>query len=419
MKIKKFRGLEILDSRGRPTVKAFCQLDDGTRGAASVPSGASTGKAEAIELRDNDQHRHQGLGVKKAISKIESSINGAIRGIDFGSQEDLDIFLLNMDGTANKSELGSNAILACSLAYARACASHLKIPLYEYFGSLIENHDFALPQLTINLFSGGKHAGGQIAVQDVLIVPSASSIEESLHIATATYQSASQLIMKKYGARPLSADEGGLAPEFTSVDQILNDAAQAINRGGLTAGKNVYLAMDIAASHFYLGGNYNVEGKLLDSIKMIELIESWVKTYPIVSIEDGLFEEDWSNWAVLKKRIGNHTKIIGDDLLCTQTKRIKKAIEMDAADALLLKVNQCGTLTEAADALQLARGASWDIVVSARSGETEDDWLADLAVGWGADQIKVGSVTQSERLAKYNRLLEMEKFDKLAMRDTQ
>ena len=415
--IKKIEGIEILDSRGRPTVKARCILDNDIVGDASVPSGASTGKAEAVELRDGELNRYDGLGCRTAIGNINGVINDVVSDKNFISQQEFDQKLIELDGTPNKSNIGANAILACSIAFARAMSKQQGIPLYQYFGEIIGNKSFVLPRPTINLFSGGLHAGGQIPVQDLLIIPlSANTIDEALQDAYSVYQSATKIIKKEFGMRALTADEGGLAPEFDSVEQMLDSAIKAIIDSGLEPGKDIGLAMDVASSRFYDGEKYHIGQQALDSEAMIKLIDSWVKAYPILSIEDGLAEDDWEYWPKLKNTIEDKSLVLGDDLLCTQVGRIQKALDLNAANALLLKVNQCGSITEAAEAYRLAKKSEWQVTVSARSGETEDDWLADLAVGWNGNQIKIGSITQSERLAKYNRLLEIESRDRLAFR---
>lgn len=428
--ITKVNALEILDSRGRPTVQAHCQLSSGVMGVASVPSGASTGAAEALELRDGDPQRYGGLGCRKAVQNINQTIASAIQQSSFNHQSDLDNALITLDGTPNKSNLGANALLAVSLAFARASAAENSIPLYTYFASICQPNVTVqrLPRLTVNLFSGGKHAGGQVAIQDLLIVPtSAQSIDESLAMIYAVYQSAAALAKQKYGARALTADEGGLAPPFENTEAMLQDAINSIEAAGLRPGADVAIALDIAATHFYNDGLYHIDDTSLSSTAMIEQLVDWVETYPIVSVEDGLAEDDWTHWPKLctaltnaksvsiaeaqkdaKSPAAGSVLVLGDDLLCTNPTRIQQAIDTKSANALLLKVNQIGTLTEAAHALSLARAKDWHVTVSARSGETEDSWLADLAVGWQGDQIKVGSITQSERLAKYNRLLEIE-----------
>jgi len=407
--IKRLTGLEILDSRGRPTVQATCELAGGAAGTASVPSGASTGAAEALELRDGDPQRYRGLGCRRAVGHINGELNRALAGRSFEQQSQLDQAMLDLDGTANKSRLGANAILAVSLAFARACAAERNVPLYQYLAGLLDQPLQTLPRPTINLFSGGKHAGGQAPIQDVLIVPaSARSMDEALAMTFAVYQAAAELSYHKYGMRALTADEGGLAPPFASAEAMLADAVEVICKAGFEPGREVALAVDVASSHFYHSGRYHLGAKSLDSGEMIAQLLAWLERYPIVSLEDGLAEEDWVHWPELRAAVAGRALVLGDDLLCTNPTRIRRAIAAGAADALLLKVNQIGTLSEAAEACQLARSAGWRVTISARSGETEDNWLADLAVGWAGDQIKVGSITQSERLAKYNRLLAIE-----------
>ena len=406
--IESVSAVEILDSRGRPTLLAICQLADGALGQVSLPAGASTGAAEALELRDGDPKRYGGLGCLKAVEYIKSEINDALAGRRFESQADLDHFLIDLDGTANKARLGANAILGVSLAFCRAQASQRRLPLYAHLAQMAGVSP-SLPLPMINLFSGGAHAGGQVAIQDVqIIAPGAGSIRQSLEITSEVFRAAFNLVSERYGMRLLTADEGGLAPPFESSDAMLTAAVEAIKLAGYAPGIEVSLTLDVAASQFYEGGRYHLDGERLDGDGMLDLMEKWCTLYPIVRLEDGLHESDWVGWQQLKKRLTGHTLTIGDDLLCTNPSRIRRAIDQQACDSLLLKVNQIGTLTEALAALRLARGAGWQVVVSARSGETEDDWLADLAVGWAGDFIKVGSITQSERLAKYNRLLVLE-----------
>jgi len=398
---------EILDSRGRPTVEAACELQSGHVAAASVPSGASTGKAEAIELRDGDPKRYGGLGCRRAVENVNGEIARAVVGNRFESQSHFDRSLIDLDGTENKARLGANAILACSIAFARATALRRDLPLYAHFAQMIGEKPAHLPRLTINLFSGGKHAGGQVEIQDVLIVPRAQSIDDGLAQAHGVYCAAADLMARKYKMRLLRADEGGLAPPASSIEALFDDAVESIRIAGFEPGKDASLAVDVASSHFFKNGQYTIAGKSLDSAAMIDRVGRWLHNYPIVSVEDALAEEDWTNWPTLRQQIGPRALILGDDFLCTNPARISRAIQMSCANALLLKVNQIGTLTEAAEARRIAKQAGWMVTVSARSGETEDNWLADLAVAWG-DQIKVGSITQSERLAKYNRLLAIE-----------
>lgn len=415
--IQSLDGLEILDSRGRPTVRATCTLASGAVGVASVPSGASTGAAEALELRDGDPSRYRGLGCRKAVGHIRGEIAAALVGQEITDQHSLDRALIELDGTPNKARLGANALLAVSLAFARAVAAEQGVHLYQHFAAIHTPGSVAhnLPRPTINLFSGGKHAGGQVPIQDVLVVPRAATVDEALAVTYAVYQAAAELCLEKYGMRALTADEGGLAPPFPDAEAMLGDAVAAIERAGYTPGRDVALAIDVASSHFYSDGRYHLGGDPLDSAGMIRHLAGWLERYPIVSVEDGLAEEDWANWPALRGAIGGRALVLGDDFLCTNPARIRRAIDAGAADALLLKVNQIGTLSEAAEASRMAQAAGWHVTVSARSGETEDDWLTDLAVGWSGDHLKVGSITQSERLAKYNRLLAIEAESNLKM----
>jgi len=410
-KIERLSGREILDSRGRPTVLATCVLDGGIGASASVPSGASTGSAEVFELRDGDPKRYQGLGCRRAAANIGGELQGALGERQFTDQAELDRTMIALDGTATKSRIGANAILAVSVAFARAHARERGIPLYQHFADMLGASVNRLPRLTINLFSGGKHAGQQVSVQDVLIIPmSARTIDEVLVSAFDVYQAAADLILRKYGMRLLTADEGGLAPPCRSAEEMLGLAVEAIERGGYSPGKDVFLGIDVAASHFYRDNQYQKDREVLDSAGMIQTIAQWLDRYPILSVEDGLAEDDWENWPKLRRAIGGRALTLGDDLLCTNPIRIRRAIETKACDALLLKVNQIGTLTEGLEAYRQARAAGWSVTLSVRSGETEDNWAADLAVGWRADQFKNGSIRQSERLAKYNRLLEIEEL---------
>jgi enolase len=419
--IRDLSALEILDSRGRPTVQATCVLASGASATVSVPSGASTGAAEALELRDGDPTRYRGLGVRRAVAHVNHDLNAALAGVDFADQAALDRAMLDLDGTPHKARLGANAILAVSLAFARAVSVERGAPLYQHFADMLAGKPApltTLPRPTINLFSGGKHAGGQIPIQDVLVVPAAAvTMDEALATTVAVFTAAAELAQRKYGMRTLTADEGGLAPPFADAAAMLDDAVEAIRAAGFIPGREVALAIDVASSHFYQAGCYLLDGAVLDSRGMIAKLQSWLEHYPIVSVEDGLAEDDWAHWPDLRAVIGGRALVLGDDLLCTNPARIQRAIETGAADALLLKVNQIGTLTEAAQAYRLARAAGWRVTISARSGETEDNWLADLSVGWAGDQIKVGSITQSERLAKYNRLLAIEAETHLPLAD--
>ncbi len=409
--ISRLSALEILDSRGRPTVQTTCQLASGATGTVSVPSGASTGAAEAHELRDGDPSRYGGLGCRQAVANVEGELKDALQGRQFDDQHQLDDAMIELDGTANLTRLGANAVLSVSLAFARAVAAERGVPLYQHFAEMLESGQLPtlLPRPTINLFSGGKHAGGQMEIQDVLIVANgAASIDEAMAMTYAVFQAAASLIRERYGMRLLVADEGGLAPDFGSIEEAFELAIESIEAAGFRPDRDVSLCVDVASSHFHQDGRYVISGDTLTPVAMIGLIERWVDQYPIVSIEDGLAEDDWEYWPALREALTGKALTLGDDFLTTNPQRIERAVATSAADALLLKVNQIGTLSEASRSLRLAREAGWKVVVSARSGETEDDWLTDLAVGWGGDALKVGSITRSERLAKWNRLLAIE-----------
>ncbi|HEX8914087.1 MAG TPA: phosphopyruvate hydratase, partial [Humisphaera sp.] len=343
---------EILDSRGRPTVACSVALAGGAIGSASVPSGASTGSAEALELRDGDTARYRGLGCRKAVANVDGPIAAAVLGKAFVDQAALDRFLVELDGTPNKSTLGANAILAVSIAFARACAAERQVPLYKHFADVVGQPLETLPRLTVNLFSGGKHAGGQMPIQDILLVPaSATTVDKALADVFAVFYAAVDLTKEKYNTRPLRADEGGLAPPFPDIDTALADATEAIRRAGLQPGKDVALAVDVASSHFFDDGYYHVGlpnpktggNDPLDSLQMVDAVKSWVTKYPIVSVEDALAEEDWGHWPALKAAIGKRALVLGDDFLCTNPRRIKMAAGGDCCSALLLKVNQIGT----------------------------------------------------------------------------
>lgn len=409
-KIERLLGREILDSRGKPTVLATCVLEGGITTSASIPSGASAGSAEACELRDGDPKRYRGMGCRKAVANIDTVLHRELAGRSFNDQAELDQAMIALDGTPAKSRLGANAILAVSIAVARACAAQRRVPLYQHFAEMLGTPADALPRLTINLFSGGKHAGQQVSIQDVLIIPmSAQTVDAALVVAYDVYHAAAELVFERYGMRLLTADEGGLAPPFEAVEEMFATAVESIERAGYVVGKDIFLGVDVAATHFYQNCRYHIDSGILNSGEMIQTVAGWLQRFPIISVEDGLAEDDWENWPQLRQAIAGRALTMGDDLLCTNPSRIQRAIETGACDALLLKVNQIGTLTEALAAYRQARSAGWSITLSVRSGETEDSWAADLAVGWRADQFKNGSIRQSERLAKYNRLLEIAK----------
>ena len=407
--IERLTGREILDSRGRPTVEATCTLRGGISASASVPSGASTGAAEALELRDGDPNRYRGLGCRKAAGHIGGPIHDAAQGHEFHQQADFDRLLIELDGTPNKSRLGANATLAASVAFARVSAIEAGVPLWRQFAYMVNSEPLALPRLTINLFSGGKHAGQQVAIQDVLIVPAAAkTIDETLVAAYDIYQAAAALVLERFDMRLLRADEGGMAPPCHTPEEMIELALEAIEAAGYSPQSEVNLAVDVASTHFHSRDVYRLGEDVLTSDRMVEQVVEWVRAYPIVSVEDALAEDDWESWPKLLKQIGHRALVVGDDLLCTKPARIRRAVAEHSCNALLLKVNQIGTLTEAAEARRLAQDAGWQVTISVRSGETEDNWAADLAVGWTGDQFKNGSITQSERLSKYNRLLQIE-----------
>jgi enolase len=401
--------LEVLDSRGHPTVRAMVTLSDGTCAAAAVPSGASTGAFEAHELRDGDPARYGGRGVLQAVANVRGPLAEAVRGRDPADQTALDQALIEADGSADKSRLGANAVLAVSLGSALAAARQAGVPPFRHFARLAGDEAGArLPLPMINLFSGGKHAGAQVDFQDFLIVPrGAATLAEALAMTHAVYYTALRILQERHGYQPLVADEGGLAPRLDSNEAMLELALQAIEAAHLRPLEQVALAIDVAATHFYQDGRYRlaVEGTALSAPAMVDRLSDWHSRYPIVSLEDGLAEEDWEHWPLLTETLGSRCQVLGDDLLVTNPARIEQAILRRAANSALIKVNQIGTLSEALQAIAVARRAGWTTVVSARSGETEDAWLADLATGTGAGQIKVGAITRSERLAKYNRLL--------------
>jgi enolase len=343
------------------------------------------------------------------VANINTLIRDLLSGRTVSGQTELDTLLIELDGSANKSRLGANAILAVSIAFARAHAKESGCALYRHFANLLGVAPETMPRLAINLFSGGKHAGGQVSIQDVLLVPiRAATINKTLEIARHLYDFAADLILSRYGMRALVADEGGLAPPCRTAEEMVALALEVVERTGFRPQEDVALAIDVASAHFYDGQHYRLNGEFLRGPAMIERLEKWALDYPVISIEDGLAEDDWEHWQWLCRKLGASVLILGDDLLCTNVDRIRKAIKTNACNALLLKVNQVGTLTEAAAACRLARSAGWSVTVSVRSGETEDNWAADLAVGWKADYFKNGSITRSERLAKYNRLLEIE-----------
>ncbi len=405
--IEEIKAREILDSRGNPTVEVEVWLVDGAFGRAAVPSGASTGVHEALELRDGDEARYGGKGVLQAVENINVTIADELIGWDALDQAGIDEFLVSLDGTPNKSRLGANAILGVSLAVAKAAASALGLPLYRYLGGISAR---TLPVPLMNILNGGKHAAGSTDLQEFMIVPAgAPTFAEALRWGSEIYH-ALKAVLKDKGYNTNVGDEGGFAPTLSSNEEAVELIVEAIERAGYEPGKEVYLALDPAASELYHDGRYLLkkEGRELTGEEMVAFYEDWVAKYPIISIEDGLAQDDWEHWKLLTEHIGDRVQIVGDDLLVTNVERVKRAIEEKAANSLLCKVNQIGTLTEAIEAVRTAQSAGWTAIVSHRSGETEDTTISDLAVALNTGQIKTGAPCRSDRVAKYNRLLRIE-----------
>jgi enolase len=412
MRIARVHAREILDSRGRPTVECDVVLGDGTLGRVSVPSGASTGAHEALELRDHDPRRYGGLGVLQAVANVNDALGPAVLGHDAADQTALDQRLIDLDGTSNKSRLGANAVLSVSLAACRAAALGHNLPLYRHIAGLTGIERTVIPLPMVNIVSGGLHAGGQIEVQDVLVIPvGAETFGQGLEWVTHIHRVGGERLRHEHQP-PLVADEGGWAPTLATNEDALQWVIDAVEAAGLRPGVDVRLAIDVAATHFYDAQRREYalhrEHRRLSSTEMVEMLVGWAARYPLASIEDGLAEDDWDGWQTLTTRLGRSTQLVGDDLFATDVARVNRGVQLASANAVLVKVNQVGTLTEALRVVQRATDVRWSTVVSARSGETEDSWLADLAVGCGARQIKVGSVTRSSRLAKWNQLLRIE-----------
>ncbi|MDJ0751969.1 MAG: phosphopyruvate hydratase [Ardenticatenaceae bacterium] len=400
-------GREVLDSRGNPTIEAEVELLDGSFGRAIVPSGASTGAHEAWERRDGDSGRYSGKGVLEAAEAINTEIAPEIVGLDARDQVGIDMTMIEMDGTENKSRLGANAILGVSLALAKAAAISSDLPLFRYLGG---TNARTLPVPMMNIMNGGKHAAGATDLQEFMIMPvGASSFREGLRWGVEIYHALKKVLASK-GYRTLVGDEGGYAPQVKANSEAFDLILEAIDKAGYKPGEQIMLAMDAACSEIYEDGKYHLktEGKVLNGPEMAEFLADWCDKYPIISIEDGLHEDDWDAWAILMERVGDRVQIVGDDLLVTNVKRIQTGFEKKAANSLLCKVNQIGSLTEAIEAVQLVQQHGWTAVVSHRSGETEDDTIADLAVALNAGQIKTGAPARSDRVAKYNQLLRIE-----------
>jgi enolase len=408
--IEGLTGREILDSRGNPTVEVEVILQDGSMGRAAVPSGASTGVHEALELRDQDQNRFGGKGVLKAVENANGPIAELLTGMEATKQKQIDMQMLELDGTANKSKLGANTILGTSLAVAKAAANSLGLPLYRYIGGVYAH---ILPVPMLNILNGGAHTGWQSTdAQEFMVMPlGAESFSEALRWGSEIYQKLKQ-VLKEHGYTTLVGDEGGYAPALKTNAEAVEVILEAIEKAGYKAGEQIAIALDPAASEFYEleTGLYNLrsEGKKLNSEEMVAFWKSWVDQYPIVSIEDGLAQDDWEGWKLMTAELGDRIQIVGDDLLVTNPERVRRAIEEQAANALLVKLNQIGTLTETIEAVELCHRTGWRAVTSHRSGETEDTTIADLAVALNMGQIKTGAPARSDRVAKYNQLLRIE-----------
>jgi enolase len=401
-------GREILDSRGNPTVECDVLLESGTMGRAAVPSGASTGSREAIELRDGDKSRYGGKGVLRAVEHINTEISEAVLGLDASEQAFLDRTLIDLDGTDNKSRLGANATLAVSMAVARAAAEESGLPLYRYFGGM---GGMQMPVPMMNVINGGAHANNTLDLQEFMIIPvGAPSFREAVRYGAEVFHALKKIIDAK-GMSTSVGDEGGFAPSVASHEAAIQLILEAIDKAGYTAGEQIALGLDCAASEFYKDGQYVLEGEggmKLSAAGWTDILATWVDKYPILSIEDGMAESDWDGWKHLAERLGKKVQLVGDDLFVTNTKILKEGIEKGVANSILIKINQIGTLTETFAAIEMAKRAGWTNVISHRSGETEDSTIADIAVGSNAGQIKTGSMSRSDRIAKYNQLLRIE-----------
>jgi enolase len=400
-------GREILDSRGNPTVECDVLLESGVMGRAAVPSGASTGSREAIELRDGDKSRYLGKGVLKAVEHINTEISEAVLGLDASEQSFLDKTLIDLDGTDNKSRLGANAMLAVSMAVARAAAEESGLPLYRYFGGM---NACQLPVPMMNVINGGAHANNNLDLQELMIIPvGAPSFREAVRYGAEVFHALKKIIHDK-GMSIAVGDEGGFAPNVPNHEAAIQMILDAITAAGYTPGEQIAIGLDCAASEFYKDGKYELEGEglSLTGEQWIDMLATWVDKYPIISIEDGMAENDWDGWKMLTDRLSQKVQIVGDDLFVTNTKILKEGIDKGIANSILIKINQIGTLTETFAAIEMAKRAGYTAVISHRSGETEDATIADIAVGLNAGQIKTGSMSRSDRMAKYNQLLRIE-----------
>ena len=408
--IKSIIAREILDSRGNPTVEADVTLTDGSFGRAVAPSGASTGSLEALELRDGDKGRYLGKGVQKAVANVNGVIADALKGKDALDQRAIDQVMIDLDGTDNKSNLGANAILAASLATAKAAAVSKGVPLYEHFANLFGNDTYTMPVPQMNIINGGEHADNSIDFQEFMILPTGlPSFKEALRAGAEVFHSLKKVLHDK-GLNTAVGDEGGFAPNLESNEAAVGIIIQAIENAGYKAGEDIMIGLDVASTEFYSDGQYKLgaENKSLNSAEFAEYLEAWVRKYPIITIEDGMAELDWDGWADLTNRVGKDIQLTGDDLFVTNTRIFKEGIEKGVANSILIKFNQIGSLTETMDAIQMAHDAGYKATISHRSGETEDTTIADLAVATAAGQIKTGSLCRSDRVAKYNQLLRIE-----------
>ena len=400
-------GREILDSRGNPTIECDVLLESGVMGRAAVPSGASTGSREAIELRDGDKSRYLGKGVLKAVEHVNTEISEAVLGLDASEQAFLDRTLIDLDGTENKSRLGANATLAVSMAVARAAAEESGLPLYRYFGG---SGSMQMPVPMMNVINGGAHANNNLDLQELMILPiGAPSFREAVRYGAEVFHALKKIIHDK-GMSTAVGDEGGFAPNVASHEAAIQLILEAIEKAGYTAGEQIALGLDCAASEFYKDGKYHLEGEglTLSAEEWTNVLSTWVDKYPIISIEDGMGEGDWDGWKHLTERLGKKVQLVGDDLFVTNTRILKEGIDKRIANSILIKINQIGTLTETFAAIEMAKRAGYTAVISHRSGETEDSTIADIAVGTNAGQIKTGSMSRSDRVAKYNQLLRIE-----------
>lgn len=396
---------EILDSRGNPTVEAEILLESGVQGRAAVPSGASVGTKEAVELRDNDAQRYFGKGVLKAVENVNSKISEAIMGLDVTEQHFIDQTLIDLDGSDNKSKLGANAILAVSLAVAKAAAEESDLPLYRYLGG---SGPMSMPVPMMNVINGGVHASNNIDLQEFMIVPlGAQSFREALRYGAEIFHTLKEMLHEKNMATTVG-DEGGYAPNLENNEAALQLIVQAIERAGYLPGADVAIALDFASSELFREGKYQLDGLSLSSEQLTDYIAAWVNKYPIISVEDGMSEHDWDGWKLLTNKLGKSVQLVGDDVFATNANILKEGIEQDIANSILIKINQIGTLTETFSAIEIAKRAGYTSVISHRSGETEDTTIADIAVATNALQIKTGSLSRSDRLAKYNQLLRIE-----------